>query len=107
MDSRFASQTMDSMGAPGSYFTFTRFDDAASARSGLQIDPIAFRNDAHLRGQFDTLQLGDDWYVPKAFGGQGPGLEPITNSYPNLGVRGYPQLKTDIWLNFDEVDLIP
>ena len=107
MDTRYTSRTISSMSAPGSYFTFTKFDTAASARGGLQIDPIAFRNDAHLRGTFDTLQLGNNWYVPKSFGGDGLDFEPITNSYPHLGPGGHPQLKTKKDIIFDEVDIIP
>lgn len=104
MDSKYATQTMESMQAPGSYFTFKKFDNAADARSALQ--GSTDWSDAKLLGEFDTLQLGNNWSIPKAFGGKGPGLEPITNSYPQYGIGGYPQLKTDMIINFDKVELL-
>ncbi|WP_035539841.1 hypothetical protein [Paraburkholderia hospita] len=64
------------MTAPLSYFGFTNYSTASEALNGFQIDPIAFNNDATLKGTFDTLQLfGPDGFVnakvPLANGGMG------------------------------------
>ncbi|WP_194212706.1 hypothetical protein, partial [Streptococcus ruminantium] len=104
MDSKYAKQTMESMQAPGSYVGFTKFDSARQVQDAYQISPIW--SDAKLRGEFDTLQIIDNVYIPKEAGDTGTLLEPITSYYPQYGKGGYPQLKTDSMINFDKLDII-
>lgn len=97
MGSQYTQQTQSTMTTPLSYFGFTNYPTAAGALNGYQIDPIQFNNDATLKGAFDTLQLfGQNGFVnarvPLANGGAGPGLEPFTASYPELGSGGQAQL---------------
>ena len=104
MNSKYADQTRESMSAPGSYFGFAKFDSASAARDAYQISSAW--SDAKLRGEFDTLQVIDGMYVPKANGGKGPGLEPFTSSYSIYGKGGYQQFKYDGMIRFKGVDII-
>ena len=104
MDSRYAEQTMESMSAPGSYFGFEKFDSSSAARDAFQVSPEW--SDCRLRGEFDTLQVIDDMYVPLESGGKGPGLEPFTRSYPEFGAGGAQQYKYDGIIHFDDVTII-
>ena len=104
MDSKYAEQTMKTMEAPGSYIGLSKFDSASKVQDAYQISP-AWSN-AKLRGEFDTLQIMDNVYVPKEAGDTGKVLEPITSYYPEYGKGGYPQLKTNSVIEFKKVDLI-
>ena len=104
MDSKYAEQTMKTMEAPGSYIVLSKFDSASKVQDAYQISPAW--NNAKLRGEFDTLQLMDNVYVPKEAGDTGKVLEPITRYYPEYGKGGYPQLKTNSVIEFKKVDII-
>ena len=104
MDSKYAEQTMKTMEAPGSYIGLSKFDSASKVQDAYQISP-AWSN-AKLRGEFDTLQIMDNVYVPKEAGDTGKILEPITSYYPEYGKGGYPQLKTNSVIEFKKVDII-
>ena len=104
MDSKYAEQTMKTMEAPGSYIGLSKFDSASKVQDAYQISP-AWSN-AKLRGEFDTLQIMDNVYVPKEAGDTGKVLEPITSYYPEYGKGGYPQLKTNSVIEFKKVDII-
>ena len=104
MDSRYTEQTMQSMSAPGSYFGFEKFDSASAAQDAFQVAP--HWSDSKLRGEFDTLQVIDGAYVPKAYGGDGVELEPYTRSYPEYGEGGHQQYKYDGIITFREVVII-
>ena len=104
MDSKYAEQTMSSMSAPGSYFGFEKFDSASAAQDAFQISPEW--SDCRLRGEFDTLQVIDDMYVPKAYGDKGPGLEPFTRCYPEYGKGGAQQYIFKGTIKFKNVKLI-
>ena len=104
MDSKYAEQTMSSMSAPGSYFEFEKFDSASAAQDAFQISPEW--SDCRLRGEFDTLQVIDDMYVPKAYGDKGPGLEPFTRCYPEYGKEGAKQYIFKGTIKFKKVKLI-
>ena len=104
MDSKYAEQTMRTMEAPGSYIGLSKFDSASKVQDAYQISP-AWSN-AKLRGEFDTLQIMDNVYVPKEAGDTGKVLEPITSYYPEYGKGGYPQLKTNSVIEFKKVDII-
>ena len=104
MDSKYAEQTMRTMEAPGSYIGLSKFDSASKVQDAYQISPAW--NNAKLRGEFDTLQIMDNVYVPKEAGDMGKVLEPITRYYPEYGKGGYPQLKTNSVIEFKKVDII-
>lgn len=104
MNSKYAKQTMDAMSAPGSYFGFEKFDSAYMAQDAFQVAPKW--SDCKLRGEFDTLQVIDNMYIPKAYGGDGPGLEPITRCYPEYGSGGYQQFKYDGLIKFKSIKII-
>ena len=104
MDSKYAEQTMSSMSAPGSYFGFEKFDSASAAQDAFQISPEW--SDCRLRGEFDTLQVIDDMYVPKAYGDKGPGLEPFTRCYPEYGKGGAQQYIFKGTIRFKKVKMI-
>lgn len=104
MDSKYAEQIFKTKRAPGSYFSFDKFNTGSEARNALQISPDW--SDARLRGEFDTLQIIDDIHIPLERGGVGPKLEPITRSYPEFGTGGYTQVKTSSNIIFDELKLL-
>lgn len=104
MDSKYAEQTMKSMSAPGSYFGFEKFDSASAAQDAFQISKEW--SNCKLRGEFDTLQVIDEMYVPKAYGDKGPGLEPFTRCYPEYGKGGCQQFIYKGTINFKNVDII-
>ena len=103
MDSKYAEQTMESMSAPGSYFGFEKFNSASAAQDAFQISPEW--SNCKLRGEFDTLQVIDEMYVPKAYGNKGPGLEPFTRCYPEYG-KGCQQFIYKGTIYFKNVDII-
>ena len=104
MDSKYAEQTMESMSAPGSYFGFEKFNSASAAQDAFQISPEW--SNCKLRGEFDTLQVIDEMYVPKAYGDKGPGLEPFTRCYPEYGKGGCQQFIYKDTIYFKNVDII-
>ena len=104
MDSKYAEQTMETMCAPGSYFGFEKFDSASAAQDAFQIAPEW--SDCKLRGEFDTLQVIGEMYVPKTYGDQGPGLEPFTCCYPEYGKGGCQQFVYKGKIYFTNVDII-
>ena len=104
MNSKYAEQTMESMSAPGSYFGFEKFDSASDAMDAFQISPKW--NDCKLRGEFDTLQVIDEMYVPLEYNGKGPDLEPFTRCYPEYGKGGSQQFVYDGVIHFENVDII-
>ena len=119
MDSARAPAVMETGTDRLSYFGFTRYETAESARDGLQIfyapgDPLSW-GDARLRGQFDTLQLfrkdgSVNARVPYERGDSGLVLEPITRSYPDYGKGGQFQLlpaDKGTVIRFERLDLIP
>jgi hypothetical protein len=67
---------------------------------------INIENDASFRSEFVTLQIMDNAYVPKEAGDTGKLLEPITYYYLQYGKGRYPQLKTNLVIKFDKVDII-
>ncbi len=95
---------MRNMEVPGSYIGFSKFDSAKQVQDACQISPTW--SDAKLRGEFNTLQIMDNIYVPKAVGDTGDLLEPITSYYPQYGKGGYSQLKTNSVTKFNKVDMI-
>lgn len=104
MDSKYAEQTMESMSAPGSYFGFEKFNSASAAQDAFQISPEW--SNCKLRGEFDTLQVIDEMYVPKAYGDKGLGLEPFTRCYPEYGKGGCQQFIYKDTIYFKNVDII-
>lgn len=104
MDSKYAKQTMDSKSAPGSYFGLKKFDSASKAQDAFQIS--SEWSNCKLRGEFDTLQVIDGMYVPKAYGDKGPGLEPFTCCYPEYGKGGAQQFIYKGNINFKNVEII-
>ena len=104
MDSKYAEQTMSSMSAPGSYFGFEEFDSASAAQDAFQISPQW--SNCKLRGEFDTLQVIDDMYIPKAYGDVGPGLELFTRCYPEYGHGGAQQFIYKGLIKFKDVKII-
>ncbi len=104
MDSKYAEQTMESMSAPGSYFGFEKFNSASAAQDAFQISPEW--SNCKLRGEFDTLQVIDEMYVPKAYGDKGPGLEPFTRCYPEYGKGGCQQFIYKGTIYFKNFDII-
>lgn len=81
---------MDVMSAPGSYFGFEKYNSAGATQDDFQIAPEW--SDCKLRGEFDTLQVIDEMYVPKAYGDKELGLEPFTCCYQEYGKGGQQQL---------------
>ena len=104
MDSKYAEQTMKSMSAPGSYFGFKKFNSASAAQNAFQIS--SEWSNCKLRGEFDTLQVIDEMYVPKTYGDKGPGLEPFTRCYPEYGKGGCQQFIYKGTIRFKSVDII-
>ncbi len=98
MDTKYAEQTFETNKAPGSYFSFDKFDLASEARDALQISTDW--SNAGLRGEFDTLQIIDDIRIPYEYGDTGTILEPFTESYPEFGAGGYRQVITNSWIEF-------
>ena len=104
MDSKYAEQTMGTMSAPGSYFGFKKFESASEAQDAFQISPEW--SNCKLRGEFDTLQVIDEMYVPKTYGDKGLGLEPFTRCYPEYGKGGCQQFIYKGKIHFKNVDII-
>jgi hypothetical protein len=86
---------------PGSYIGFEKFDSSQAAANAYQVSPNW--SDMGIRGEFDTLQIADDIYVPRSFGDTGNTLEPFTNSYPQYGLGGHYQLKTNSSIELSNV----
>ena len=102
----FAQKTIDTGETRLSYFGFDKLDTGDQVAEAFQIkapkhvkpdDVRGSWSDGRLRIKFDTLQLYDDKgkprvQVPKSHGGDGPGLEPFTEAYPEYGKGGARQL---------------
>ena len=104
MNSKYAKETMESMSAPGSYFGFEKFDSAGDARDAFQVNPEW--SDCKVRGEFDTLQVISEMYVPGEYGDTGSGLEPFTRCYPQHGKGGCQQFIYKGKIYFKNVDII-
>ena len=104
MDSKYAQQTIDSMSAPGSYFGFEKFDSAKQAQNAFQVSPNW--SDCKLRGEFDTLQVMGEAYVPREYGDTGIALEPFTRCYPEYGKGGVQQYIYRGTIHFKNVQII-
>jgi Pre-toxin TG len=75
--------------ADGTYFSFDSFNDAATAKTKLQVP-----HDAAIKVEFDTLQIVDDVRIPNGDWGRKDWLEPITKDQPQFGVGGATQAIT-------------
>ncbi|MDQ2088191.1 hypothetical protein RBH29_17345, partial [Herbivorax sp. ANBcel31] len=104
MDSEYAEQTFSTNSAPGSYFGFEKFDSAADAQNAFQIAPKW--NDCMMRGEFDTIQVIDDIYIPTTYGNTTNVPEPFAVSYSEYGEGGTYQMKVDEMLNFRDLQII-
>lgn len=65
------------------YFGFDKFDSAKEAREAFQIS--GNWSDCKIRGEFDTLQVIDDIYIPTTLGNTTTVPEPFAVSYPEYG----------------------
>ena len=68
---------------PGTYVTFDNI--TGMSRSGVRSLLQLPRTPTHV-ASFDTLQIVDDLRIPREYRGEGLSPEPITVSYPKLGV---------------------
>ena len=59
-----------------------------------------------MRGEFDTLQVIDDMYVPTTLGNTTKIPEPFTCSYPEYGRGGIQQFRVDKEVEFRNVKII-
>ena len=59
-----------------------------------------------VRGEFDTLQIIGDAYVPTTKGNKTTIPEPIAVSYPQYGGGGAAQLRVDKVIKFREITYI-
>jgi hypothetical protein len=115
MDSKFANATIESLSSPKlSYFGFEEINSASAAGARYQV-LMPDWSDMKLRGEFDTIQLFDEFgnvnaKVPMANGGRANFPEPFTTYYPveTHGAGGGVQLVPviDAGVNFRRVELI-
>jgi len=115
---RYAAEAISSRSAPLSYFGYTKYKTGHEAKDAYQIfyekgNPKSW-SDARLLGDFDTLQLYNNGIpqvkVPMANGGEGPGLDLFTSSYPEYGKGGALQLlpmEKGTTINFDDITILP
>jgi hypothetical protein len=104
MDSGHATEAITQGKQYSTYFGFENFDSAAAARNAYQISPSW--SDAKVIGEFDTLQVIDDMYVPTTLGNSTSILEPFASSYPDFGTGGAQQFRADKVLEFLNVRII-
>ena len=83
---------------------FLKYDSASQVKDAFQIADSW--SDCKVRGEFDTLQVIDDLYVPTTKGNTTAIPEPITFSYPEYGKGGEHQLRVDKVIKFTNVDFI-
>ena len=86
------------------YIRFKKYDSASQVKDAFQIADSW--SDCRVRGEFDTLQVIDDLYVPTTKGNTTAIPEPITFSYPEYGNGGEHQLRVDKVVKFVNVDFI-
>ena len=86
------------------YFGFDKFDSAKEAREAFQIS--GNWSDCKIRGEFDTLQVIDDMYIPTTLGNTTTVPEPFAVSYPEYGEGGAQQFRVDKVIEFLEVKII-
>jgi len=82
----------------GTYVSFDRFDDPATAAGKLQVP-----HDAAIRVEFDTLQIIDDVRVPHGQWGTASHLEPLTVDFARFGPGGATQAITNLPIQASEI----
>ena len=104
MDSGRANDAIISGEQYTTYIGFKKYDSASQVKDAFQIADSW--SDCKVRGEFDTLQVIDDLYVPTTKGNTTAIPEPITFSYPEYGKGGEHQLRVDKVIKFTNVDFI-
>ena len=104
MDSNNALEAIRDGKQYTTYFGVDKFDSAKDAQSAFQVSQRW--SDCRVRGEFDTLQVVDEIYVPTTFGNTTDVLEPIAVSYPAFGKGGAKQYRVDKVVEFSEVEKI-
>ena len=104
MDSGRANDAIISGEQYTTYIGFKKYDSAPQVKDAFQIADSW--SDCKVRGEFDTLQVIDDLYVPTTKGNTTAIPEPITFSYPEYGKGGEHQLRVDKGIKFTNVDFI-
>ena len=104
MDSNNAVEALRDGKQYTTYFGVDKFDSAADVQDAFQVSPEW--SDCKVRGEFDTLQVVDEIYVPTTLGNTTDVLEPITVSYPEFGKGGVKQYRVDKVVEFSEVKKI-
>lgn len=104
MDSGRANDAIISGEQYTTYIGFKKYDSASQVKDAFQIADSW--SDCRVRGEFDTLQVIDDLYVPTTKGNTTAIPEPITFSYPEYGNGGEHQLRVDKVIKFVNVDFI-
>lgn len=62
------------------------------------------KNDAAIRGRFDTLQIINDINIPNGKWGTVDWLEPLTKDFPEFGVGGATQAVTKKAIKLDKLE---
>ena len=104
MDSNNAEQALTTGKQYATYISSEKYNSARQAKDALQIADVW--SDAKVRGEFDTLQVIDDIYIPTTNGNTTNILEPIANSYPQYGTGGAQQYRVDKVIEFNNVKMI-
>ena len=104
MSSGNAEQALTTGKQYTTYIGFEKYDSAAQARDAFQVADIW--SDCKVRGEFDTLQVIDDMYVPTTLGNTTKIPEPFTCSYPEYGRGGIQQFRVDKEVEFRNVKII-
>ncbi len=104
MDSGRANDAIISGEQYTTYIGFKKYDSASQVKDAFQIADSW--SDCKVRGEFDTLQVIDDLYVPTTKGNTTAIPEPISFSYPEYGKGGEHQLRVDKVIKFTNVDFI-
>ena len=86
------------------YVGFEELDSAAQVQNSYQVAPVW--SDCKVRGEFDTLQVIDDLYIPTTRGNTTNILEPLAVSYPEYGSGGGYQMRVDSNVKFNNVTII-
>ena len=86
------------------YVGFEKLDSAAQVQNSYQVAPVW--SDCKVRGEFDTLQVIDDLYIPTTRGNTTNILEPLAVSYPEYGSGGGYQMRVDSNVKFNNVTII-